>query len=110
MCLAIPACFPPFSMSVPASCWQPSLTPRAPCAPWPGSTDHLAEPWAVPLQEARLSTFLAADRNVTQMQDASTDTTEAFLSGAVSDLQGRLNIGNLFQGGRVQPLAQRQFG
>ncbi|WP_265298196.1 type II secretion system minor pseudopilin GspK [Verminephrobacter eiseniae] len=73
-------------------------------------TDHLAEPWAVPLQEARLSTFLAADRNVTQMQDASTDTTEAFLSGAVSDLQGRLNIGNLFQGGRVQPLAQRQFG
>src|SRR6218665_65203 len=74
------------------------------------ATDHLPQPWAVPLQEARLSTFLAADRNVTQMQDASTDTTEAFLSGAVSDLQGRLNIGNLFQGGRVQPLAQRQFG
>src|SRR3989442_3133622 len=28
-----------------------------------GGADHLAEPWAVPLQEARLSTFLAADRN-----------------------------------------------
>src|SRR3712207_558163 len=29
------------------------------------SADHLGEPWAVPLQEARLSTFLAADRNNT---------------------------------------------
>jgi general secretion pathway protein K len=26
-------------------------------------TDHLAEPWAIPLQEARLSTFLAANSN-----------------------------------------------
>ena len=24
-------------------------------------TDHLAEPWAIPLQEARLSTFLSAN-------------------------------------------------
>jgi hypothetical protein len=30
-----------------------------------GGADHLGEPWAVPLQEARLSTFLAADRNNT---------------------------------------------
>src|ERR1700712_5478107 len=30
-----------------------------------GNIDHLAEPWAVPLQEARLSTFLAADPNNT---------------------------------------------
>ena len=45
-----------------------------------GGPDHLAEPWAIPLQEARLSTFLAADRNVAQVDDASTDTTEAFLS------------------------------
>ncbi len=28
-----------------------------------GSVDHLGEPWAVPLEEARLSTFLAADKN-----------------------------------------------
>src|SRR5688572_8051457 len=28
-----------------------------------GGQDHLGEPWAVPLAEARLSTFLAADRN-----------------------------------------------
>ena len=27
------------------------------------AADHLGEPWAVPLQEARLSSFLAADRN-----------------------------------------------
>jgi hypothetical protein len=52
-----------------------------------GGADHLAEPWAVPLQEARLSTFLAADRNVAQVDDASTDTTDAFLSGQITDMQ-----------------------
>lgn len=74
-----------------------------------GGADHLAEPWAVPLQEARLSTFLAADRNVSQVDDATTDTTEAFLSGQISDMQGRLNLTNLVQGGQVQPLALQQF-
>ena len=29
-----------------------------------GGTDHLAEPWAIPLQEARLSTFLATREGV----------------------------------------------
>ena len=57
-----------------------------------GSADHLAEPWAVPLEEARLSTFLAAERNVAQVDDASTDTTDAFLSGNIIDLQSRLNL------------------
>ncbi|WP_298214390.1 type II secretion system minor pseudopilin GspK [Acidovorax sp.] len=74
-----------------------------------GGADHLAEPWAVPLQEARLSTFLAADRNVAQVDDASTDTTEAFLSGQITDMQGRLNIANLVEGGQVQELPLRQF-
>lgn len=74
-----------------------------------GGADHLAEPWAVPLQEAKLSTFLAADRNMSQVDDATTDTTEAFLSGQVSDMQGRLNITNLVQGGQAQPVAVRQF-
>ena len=74
-----------------------------------GGADHLAEPWAIPLQEARLSTFLAADKNVTQVDDASTDTTEAFLSGQITDLQGRLNITNLAEGGQVQAVALRQF-
>lgn len=74
-----------------------------------GGADHLAEPWAVPLQEARLSTFLAATNNVSQVDDASTDTTEAFLSGQITDMQGRLNITNLVVAGQAQPLAVRQF-
>ena len=32
-------------------------------------TDHLAEPWAVPLQESRMSTFLAAENGVNQGGD-----------------------------------------
>ena len=56
------------------------------------SADHLAEPWAVPLEEARLSTFLAAQRGAAQVEDASTDTTDAFLSGQIIDLQSRLNL------------------
>lgn len=55
-----------------------------------GNTDHLAEPWAMPLEEARLSTFLAADRN-----NNADDVMEAFLSGRIIDLQGRLNFRNL---------------
>lgn len=60
-----------------------------------GGADHLAEPWAVPLEEARLSTFLAAERNVAQVEDASTDTSDAFLSGQITDLQARLNLATL---------------
>ena len=74
-----------------------------------GGADHLAEPWAVPLQEARLSTFLAADKNVSQVDDASTDTTEAFLSGQISDMQARLNLTNLAAPGTEQAVALRQF-
>lgn len=54
--------------------------------------DHLAEPWAVPLAEARLSTFLAAGES-----SADTDR-DAFLSGQVTDLQSRLNVMNLVVG------------
>src|SRR5690606_20506592 len=61
----------------------------------------LAEPWAVPLEEARLSTFLAADRNVAQVDDASTDTSDAFLSGQILDLQSRLNLATLLPRGGV---------
>src|SRR5690606_8100593 len=60
-----------------------------------GGADHLAEPWAVPLEESRLSTFLAADRNVAQVDDASTDTSDAFLSGQIIDLQSHLNLATL---------------
>jgi general secretion pathway protein K len=55
--------------------------------------DHLGEPWAVPLEEARLSSFLAADRNATV--DTGAEVLDAFLSGQIIDLQSLLNVGNL---------------
>jgi len=55
------------------------------------SPDHLGEPWAVPLQEARLSTFLAADRNNTST-DFGPEVMEAFLSGQVIDLYSLMNV------------------
>ena len=61
--------------------------------------DHLAEPWAVPLQEARLSTFLAADQN--NNADAG-DAENVFLSGEITDLQAKLNMGALVQAGTVR--------
>jgi general secretion pathway protein K len=60
-----------------------------------GGTDHLGEPWAVPLAEARLSTFLAADSSNTD------DAPDAFLSGAITDAQARFNLTNLVSGGNV---------
>lgn len=54
-----------------------------------GGADHLGEPWAVPLAEAKLSTFLAADRDNTD------DAPEAFLSGSILDAQSRYNLRNL---------------
>ena len=74
-----------------------------------GPVDHLAEPWAIPLEEARLSTFLAAERNVAQVPDASTDTSDAFLSGQIIDLQSRLNVANLAHTGAAQEDTLDQF-
>lgn len=62
-------------------------------------TDYLSEPWSVPLQEARLSTFLAADRSNTL---DSSDADNVFLSGEIVDLQARLNLNCLVQAGSVQ--------
>jgi general secretion pathway protein K len=58
--------------------------------------DHLGEPWAVPLQEARLSSFLAADRN-NSVTDSGAEVLEAFLSGQIIDLQSFLNVNNLLE-------------
>jgi general secretion pathway protein K len=58
--------------------------------------DHLGEPWAVPLQEARLSSFLAADRN-NAATDSGPEVLEAFLSGQIIDLQSLLNVNNLLE-------------
>ena len=60
--------------------------------------DHLGEPWAVPLAEARLSTFLAADKDNTDSGP------EAFLSGSIVDAQSRYNLRNLLDDrGKVIP-------
>ena len=62
--------------------------------------DSLDEPWATPLAEARLSTFLAADK------DNNTDTgPEAFISGSIVDAQSRFNLRGLVDpAGKQQPL------
>lgn len=72
-----------------------------------GGPDSLSEPWAVPLEEARLSTFLAADKNNTADSDASAS--QAFLSGLISDLQARLNVTNLVDNGKVSEPALQAF-
>lgn len=56
-----------------------------------GGPDHLGEPWAIPLAEARLSTFLASDSNNTAAEDAP----DAFLSGKVDDMTSRYNLRNV---------------
>jgi len=64
-----------------------------------GGPDHLGEPWAVPLAESRLSTFLAADRNNTAADDGGI---EAFLSGSIEDAQAHYNLRNLIdENGRI---------
>jgi general secretion pathway protein K len=71
-----------------------------------GGADHLAEPWAVPLEQARLSTFLAADRSDALAAD---ETQDAFLSGQIIDLQSRLNVTNLIQNGKVDEPSRLAF-
>jgi len=78
-------------------------------------TDHLAEPWAIPLQEARLSTFLSAQsssaashKTGTNSNNSLPDTTsddaltqQVYLSGQITDLQARMNVTNLLQGNQI---------
>jgi general secretion pathway protein K len=63
------------------------------------NSDNLGEVWAVPLAEARLSSFLSQDEN--KSEDAGP---EAFLSGHIEDAQGLFNLRNLeTQPGQTQP-------
>ena len=62
-----------------------------------GNVDHLAEPWALPLQEARLSSFLASSSDGVSEEDMGM-AERVFLSGQISDLQARMNVFNLIQG------------
>ncbi len=73
-------------------------------------TDHLAEPWAVPLQEARLSSFLAAlpDGTGGDSEDVAMSE-QVFLSGQIVDLQSRMTLLNLVQGERVVPSSLLTF-
>jgi len=71
-----------------------------------GTTDHLGEPWAVPLQEARLSLFLGAQQSSADTLDAQQD---AALSGHIVDLQSRLNVINLVQDGQPHMPTVRAF-
>jgi general secretion pathway protein K len=72
-----------------------------------GALDHLAEPWAVPLREARLDTFLAAGAGSATMDDS--EAADVFLSGRIVDLQSRLNVSNLVAAGSIVPSALRSF-
>jgi general secretion pathway protein K len=55
--------------------------------------DSLDEPWAQPLEEARLSSFLAADKD-----NNADGGPEAFISGAITDAQARFNLRGLVDG------------
>lgn len=74
-----------------------------------GGPDALSEPWAVPLAPARLSDFLAAERGQTLVGDDKDESEEAFLAGAIEDLQARLNLRNLIEGDRVSVAAWDTF-
>ena len=75
-----------------------------------GPADHLGEPWALPLQEARLSSFLAAADRSGAGADASADVRDAFLSGQILDMQGRLNLRNLVDNnGRISTAWRAAF-
>jgi len=57
-----------------------------------GRPTALTEPWATPLAEARLSTFLAVDKSNAE------DAPDAFLSGSIADAQARYNLSSLVDG------------
>lgn len=71
-----------------------------------GGADDLTEPWAVPLAESRLSTFLAAEGGSANVDNGAD---ESFLSGRVIDMQSRLNVNNLVDGTKVSDRSLRTF-
>jgi general secretion pathway protein K len=65
--------------------------------------DHLGEPWALPVQESKLSTFLSQDQ---QWREGDS---EVFLSGQITDAQSRMNVMNLIEDGKVSAKALARF-
>lgn len=72
-----------------------------------GGPDHLAEPWAVPLAEARLTSFLSAEKNVAS--DNLEGLPDAFLSGRMVDAQSKLNVLSLVDGNKPVPASLAAF-
>jgi general secretion pathway protein K len=64
-----------------------------------GGADHLGEPWAVPLNEARLGDFLAADSR--SAAGTGPSMLNAFLSGQIVDQQSLMNVTNLVDNGKL---------
>ena len=67
------------------------------------AADHLNEPWALTVQESKLSTFLSQDQ---QWREGDA---EVFLSGQISDAQSRMNVMNLIEDGQVSLPALARF-
>ena len=67
------------------------------------TVDDLQEPWATPLKDSRLSTFLAADGQSTD------GLLQSVFSGYIEDEQSRLNVGNLVQQGSIVPASRDEF-
>ncbi len=63
------------------------------------TADHPGEPWALPVQESKLSTFLSQDR---QWREGDP---EVYLSGQIIDAQSRLNLRSLIEEGQAVPAA-----
>lgn len=72
-----------------------------------GIVDHMGEPWALVLEESRLSTFLAADKNNTAV--SLEETLDAFLSGHIIDAQSFLNVNNLIRDGKISEIDKASF-
>jgi general secretion pathway protein K len=65
--------------------------------------DHLGEPWALPVQESKLSTFLSQDQ---QWREGDA---EVYLSGRITDAQSRMNVMNLIDNKQISPAALARF-
>lgn len=67
------------------------------------AADHLGEPWALPVQESKLSTFLSQDQ---QWREGDA---EVFLSGQITDAQSRMNVMNLIEEEKISAPALARF-
>jgi general secretion pathway protein K len=73
------------------------------------TADHLSEPWAVPLQEGRLSSFLSAQPGLDTDAESLALADQVFLSGRIEDAQGKFNLSNLLQGQDIDTKAVTQL-